>query len=171
MMAMNAAFAATATGWTMPFGKHRGATLEEVRRVDSGYLKWVASDKCQAASPELKAACRDVLDGACDTPVFPGFSPPAEATTIPRADFDALCRRLAEAEGEAARLKREAADLARRLKAKDEAIPGLDGVRLLVRRWFGSMSRRYHPDAGGSAEQQAVVNACYRELITILEDK
>jgi exodeoxyribonuclease X-like protein len=31
-------------GYTMPFGKYRGKTLDEIAATDRGYLEWVTSD-------------------------------------------------------------------------------------------------------------------------------
>ena len=43
----------------MPFGKHRGMLLSEAPK---DYLSWVASDKCDAADPDLKFWCRHWLE-------------------------------------------------------------------------------------------------------------
>lgn len=164
-------FAAVTPDWVMPFGKYRGATLKEIKQKEASYLKWVASDKCTYATEELKAACRDLLDGIQDIPTFPGFAPPADMVSIARVDLNELHRQAVADTNEIARLRAEVSSLKRQMKSRDEAIPGADGVRLLIRRWFGSMSRRFHPDAGGTAEQQSVVNICYRELTTMLEER
>jgi hypothetical protein len=44
----------------------------------------------------------------------------------------------------------------------------LEKVRYLLKRWYGEMSRKCHPDMGGSAEKQACVNECYRSMNEIL---
>lgn len=150
------AFIATSPIETMPFGKYRGVSLAMVGRNDPRYLAWVASDACQAAGPELKEACRVVLGIA---PVAPGD----------RSGEDSrMAAELAAARAEIGRLEREVAELKRRVAANDVVIPGLDPIRVVIRRWFGAMSRRFHPDAGGTHEQQIVVNACYQELNSIL---
>lgn len=164
-------FAVLTPDWVMPFGKHRGAMLKEIKQVDPSYLKWVASDKCTMASPELKAVCRDVLSGVQDTPTFSGFAPPVKFVHVPKPDLDELHRRAVASDAEIARLRAEVVSLKKLLRSQDESIPAPDGVRLMVRRWFGAMSRRFHPDAGGTAEQQSVVNICYRELVNTLEGK
>jgi hypothetical protein len=42
-------------------------------------------------------------------------------------------------------------------------------VRNLIRSWYGKMSRRFHPDAGGSAASQSAVNQSFRSLMEDFE--
>jgi uncharacterized protein (DUF3820 family) len=56
---------------TVPFGRHKGRTLEHVRDTDRGYLEWIASPKFEAKAAtgvKLKAAARVVLDGVAPEP-------------------------------------------------------------------------------------------------------
>lgn len=41
--------------------------------------------------------------------------------------------------------------------------------RCMIKAWFGQMSKRYHPDRGGSDMQQLVVNDAYKSLMAELE--
>jgi hypothetical protein len=45
-----------------------------------------------------------------------------------------------------------------------------EGLKRAIKRWYGSLSMRYHPDKGGTAEQMAVVNECHDSLIKIIRD-
>jgi hypothetical protein len=47
---------------------------------------------------------------------------------------------------------------------------GAADLRCRVKSWYGKLSRQFHPDAGGSNESQKAVNACYRSLMTILDE-
>ncbi len=47
-----------ALAWVMPFGKHKGLTLEQVNEIDRGYLKWIAKWEEDNAPRE---ACRIIL--------------------------------------------------------------------------------------------------------------
>jgi hypothetical protein len=46
--------------------------------------------------------------------------------------------------------------------------PGVDW-RALLKRWFARMSRKYHPDAGGTDEQMRVVNHAREVLEELLK--
>jgi hypothetical protein len=48
---------------------------------------------------------------------------------------------------------------------KREKVSGMDMFRRVVKQVFAGLSRKHHPDAGGSVERQMVVNDFYRELI------
>lgn len=159
-------FTATASGTTdgpdmlMPWGKHRGKPLKDVPR---SYLEWV-SQNADAASDELKDAIKAVLNH--QAPTLPFGDPPAVAPAK-QADwpgnYDDEKRRILNdlfaARAEVDRLKNE---LANRREMEAGAL------RVLIRRWYGAMSRKHHPDAGGSAEKQAVVNVCHGELMNML---
>ena len=41
-------------------------------------------------------------------------------------------------------------------------------LRMLAKAWYGQMSRRYHPDTGGSQAAQVAVNDCYQTLIEMI---
>lgn len=175
-------FATVVPETVMPFGKHRGKPLSEVAKTDRGYLDWVVK-KADLASPELKAACQAAMGiqsptmfgeavspEAASAPVSPPWvdTPGPRMISIPQVDLDAFKKKSRDDDAMIGRLKAEIAQLKKDAKAKDR--PGeIHGVKLIVRRWFGVMSKRFHPDAGGSAEQQTVVNVCYRELTTMLE--
>ena len=40
----------------------------------------------------------------------------------------------------------------------------------VIKQWYTSMSRIFHPDMGGTAEKQAVLNQCYSDLKKRLEE-
>jgi len=40
----------------------------------------------------------------------------------------------------------------------------------ILKQWYTSMSRIFHPDMGGTAEKQAVLNQCYNDLKKRLEE-
>jgi hypothetical protein len=44
-----------------------------------------------------------------------------------------------------------------------------EGLRRTLKQWYAGMSRRFHPDLGGSAKEMVVVNLCYDSLIELLE--
>jgi len=44
-----------------------------------------------------------------------------------------------------------------------------DVITRIVKQWYSAMSRIFHPDMGGSAEKQAVLNQCYSDLKQRLE--
>lgn len=173
------AFAAKAVGshGAMPWGKHRGKLLKDVPR---DYLLWVMG-KADLASPELKAEIQQVLDAADnDRPLFGGGDGPSEADDLAtwQARYFEMEQRAKAAEKRAAELKRDVAaardgrirQLESELRAARQDRPtDADKFRRVVKRWYGAMSRKYHPDLGGSAERQMVVNDCYRGLIGELD--
>ena len=38
-------------------------------------------------------------------------------------------------------------------------------LRVVAKQWFRDMSRKVHPDMGGSDQQQQIVNQCYEVLV------
>ncbi len=42
-------------------------------------------------------------------------------------------------------------------------------LRRTIKQWYASMSRRFHPDLGGTAQEMTVVNLCHDSLIDLLE--
>ena len=146
----------------MPWGKHKGKPLKEVPR---DYLKW-ALNNADAMSAELRAAIEAELG------LIPGVTTPGEKT--PMDDLRDLLaetrRKLKEAEKHAAdlELQLKSAEANARAAARD-AFSDADVFRRIVKQWFGAMSRKFHPDMGGSVEKQVIVNACYRDLIGRLE--
>jgi hypothetical protein len=56
-------------------------------------------------------------------------------------------------------LQREAASAARAHHS------GLSETRRVVKQAYGAMSRKHHPDMGGSAKAQTVVNDCFQDLL------
>jgi hypothetical protein len=42
-------------------------------------------------------------------------------------------------------------------------------LRRAIKQWYASMSRRFHPDLGGSVKEMVVVNLCHDTLIELLE--
>lgn len=160
---MNAqVFATTAPATTMPWGKHKGKPLKEVPR---DYLKW-AVNNADAMSPELRAAIEAELG------MLPGVTTPGEKT--PMDDLRDLLaetrRKLKEEERLRAELGKEVCDLKAQLRetARDK-VTDADVFRRVVKQWFGAMSRKFHPDLGGSVEKQVIVNACYQDLMGRLE--
>ena len=45
--------------YTVDFGKHKGKTLETIKRVDPGYLSWSVMSKIHETRPSFKAALED----------------------------------------------------------------------------------------------------------------
>lgn len=151
------------------FGKpHRGW---KVRDVPRDYMRWCVANYAQIP-PEIKTAFEAVL-GSPSIPV----GSPRETVEVRRADYDAI-------QAEARRDKKTIDDLRRRLAAAEQAMKAqaqvvmrasakadVEPIRVVARRWFGRVSRKYHPDLGGSAEAQTIVNACYQELQAIIEEQ
>jgi hypothetical protein len=44
-----------------------------------------------------------------------------------------------------------------------------DDLRRAIKHWYASMSRRFHPDLGGSVKEMIVVNLCHDTLIELIE--
>lgn len=146
----------------MPWGKHKGKPLNEVPR---DYLKW-AVNNADAMSAELRAAIETELG------LIPGVTNPGEKT--PMDDLRDLLaetrRKLKEAEKHAQNLEMQLRSQEAQIKAASrDVVTDADAFRRIVKQWFGAMSRKFHPDLGGSADRQAVVNQCYQDLIRRLD--
>lgn len=46
---------------------------------------------------------------------------------------------------------------------------GTNPLRAIVKTWYGQLSRKFHPDLGGSIEKQTVLNECRSALIKLME--
>lgn len=62
----------------------------------------------------------------------------------------------------------------RRLRREVDGLPAIiltdtQSFAAIIKQWYRDMSRVCHPDAGGSDENQAVLNLCYEELKRRLE--
>lgn len=148
------------TGTVMPWGKHKGKPLDQ---VPSDYLRW-ALRKASQMSVELRAAIETHLMIPPDTgkqPLFP---------TSGEDDAAALKREIAKAGRRIAEL--EAALKQARAAAVPAAVKLTDSgeFRRILKQWFGAMSRQFHPDMGGTAEKQALVNILYRDLMRRVEE-
>lgn len=156
------AFATVVQGATDPrqvvltWGKHKGKKLGE---VPPDYLRWALANATIVSSP-LRGQMEAVLGLEVGSTVPPPPEPAAERRI---KELEALVR---ESRDELARVSGELMTL-RRQRAEHVADPVL--FRRLVKGWYRDMSRRFHPDLGGSVEQQQVLNACYGELIDRLE--
>lgn len=147
-----------------PWGKHKGTPVKDVPR---DYLDW-AVRSADKMSPELRDECERVL----------GL--PAGSTTPP-PETELLKSRIYELESALNTHMHEAAALRRELVQKDHQIRSMsrtetrdqptdmDRFRRIVKGWFAAMSRKFHPDLGGSAEKQTVLNLAYRDLIGRLD--
>jgi hypothetical protein len=62
-------------------------------------------------------------------------------------------------------------DPAAQPRESQEPLKADEKLRRTVKQWYASMSRRFHPDLGGSAKEMVVVNLCYDALIELLEGK
>ncbi len=177
-------------GDPMPFGKHKGQPIET---IPQDYLAWCLRemDACKPDSdrywPEFKAALESVAG-----PMLPGMTRPTVMA------FPALCSVLAargitisvrggelvtsetitdEAIREAVRVHKapllavvklvEPGQVASRGSAK--LIVAAE-VRCLIKAWYGRMSKRLHPDAGGSTAAQVAVNQCYQDLMKVFTE-
>jgi hypothetical protein len=52
---------------------------------------------------------------------------------------------------------------------KEPPLKADEKLKRTLKTWYASMSRRFHPDLGGSAKEMVVVNLCYDALIELLE--
>lgn len=142
----------------MPWGKHRGVPLDQ---IDKGYLKWVLA-KADYASQDL----REVIAQVLGEPLLP-LADPATAPTPAWVEKDTAAKwrdRHTEAVKALAEAKAELA-LARKDRPSDA-----ESFRRMLKQTYAAMSRKYHPDTGGSAEKQQVVNEFYRNLIAKLQE-
>lgn len=160
------------TDFVMPWGKHKGAPLH---LVPADYLKWLLANASNL-SDELRAEIESQLGLA---PGSTRASPEEEQRKL-RAEIEQLKRQV-EMEQTATKKAREMADQAQRelVSARrgtyhgkptaTKANPKVEEVRVIVKQWYRGLAIRFHPDRGGTTEQQVVVNEAYRSLITEVE--
>lgn len=152
----------------MPWGKHKGKPLSEIPR---DYLQWALAN-ATLVTPELREQIESVLNVQPATLPF-GDDPDedfrAEAIRLRgevkgmRAGWDLDKTRLKNADVEIKRLKKALDEASRRRLADPSEF------RRVVKQWYGAISRKFHPDLGGTAAQQTVANVCYQELMERLE--
>ena len=153
----------------MPWGKHKGVPLDKVPR---DYLEWAVrnADKMR---PGLRADIERILglppSSTVPTPErdgkpFPsaggnGTAVPQGSSSQDRAVIQELQSRIRNLEGEL-----------RSLKADRDRPGDIDKFRRIVKVWFSSLSRVFHPDMGGSPEKQITLNLCYQDLWKRIEE-
>lgn len=145
----------------MPWGKHKGKPLGEVPR---DYLEWAVRN-ADAMRPELRAAIELELG------MLPNLmAPPPEDATPEEKIIRDLKSAWAKDQARVKELERRVAEIEAELRvARKDRPSDLDAFRRVVKQWFAAMSRKFHPDMGGSAAHQVVVNLCYQDLIRRLE--
>jgi len=174
----------------MPFGKFKGIPIDQVER---SYLVWALqkSDLCRPDHdrfwPEFKQTLEDLVGPhAPVTPPVLAIMPflgrllvkqitlRVEGNTVVASDPD-LDDDLVRALQNHQTLLRAVLS---RAEPNGQGGNGTSGsarlllgaeIRNLIRSWFGSMSRRFHPDQGGSAAGQIAINQSYRALMDDLE--
>ena len=131
-------------GWDfekIPFGKHKGAL---VHQLPHDYMRWCIDNIF------LTQNIRLVMEYCLGLPYHSTAKPPRQAypPQPPKSN------------------KRTTAP-----PPETVAPPAaqISSVRGLVKLWYRRMSLRFHPDRGGSQDQQVVVNECYRVLLEELE--
>jgi hypothetical protein len=174
----------------IPFGKHKGTPIEQ---VDPGWLRWARdqSDYCDPDSlkfwPELRAAIVSVVGEPVPGEARPRVMslPDLVAALDGRGiRLSARGRELATSEAvadpkieEALRVHRPVL-LALIAIIDPRAAPGSGSARLIwaadlrrrLKAWYGALSRRFHPDKGGSTEGQIAVNESYRTLMQTFDE-
>lgn len=127
----------------MPWGKHKGQPIQSVPR---SYMEWCLKN-ADSMTSELRQSFEymmNVLVGSTKPAVDPPKSDPWKAQY--------------QRQGTKTEQPRVAPPVAQ-----------IASVRGLVKGWYGKMSRRFHPDLGGSSAQQTVLNACYKSLCEDLD--
>lgn len=140
-----------------PWGKHKGVPIG---RVPRDYLIW-ALNNADAMRPELRTVIQSVLGIA---PEEGKQEEPAnqEANNLRRA-WEHAVKRVKEQQAEIKALKAQLAT------AASVTMGDVDQFRRVIKGWYRAMSLVYHPDRGGTKESQAILNACYSDLIRRLE--
>lgn len=157
-----------------PWGKHRGIPVKDVPK---DYLDW-AIHNADKMSPELRAECERVLGlpAGSTTPLpEPPLPEPPENEKL-RSENETLWKRAGVLEKQNQDLARRVTDLLNQISilsrrsSTDDKPTDLGRFRRIIKQWFGAMSRRYHPDMGGSVAAQTVLNTCYHDLIERLDN-
>lgn len=181
----------------MPFGKHRGTPIKDVPKSYLQWILANVETIEPALKAKIEARLNiqpATLPLAVEEPEPDPASPQAKSALAAanleierlKLEIQSLARVVNSGEAELRRVRRDWLDDKLRLKNKDVEIArlkaaldsqprrfGRDGgaseFRRIVKQWYGAISRKYHPDMGGSAANQTVVNVCYRDLIERLE--
>ncbi len=127
----------------MPWGKHKGQPIGQIPR---SYMRWCL-ENADALAPELRRS----FEWMCGLAV---------GSTKAKVDPDAKPWKAAP---QCSKPEPE------QPKAPPPPIAQIASLRGLVKAWYGKMSRKFHPDLGGSAEKQIVLNLCYKTLCEEIE--
>lgn len=148
------------TAVTMPWGKHKGKPLDQ---VPPDYLRWAITN-ASIMSDELRAAIEQQLNLAVGSTRAPDAPPVAESDVKNIQAMLIQARiRIKDLEGQLKQAR--AAVVPATVKLTDSG-----EFRRILKQWFGAMSRQFHPDMGGTAEKQALVNILYRDLMRRVEE-
>ena len=148
--------------------------------IDRGWLRW-AIENADLATDEEKAIMRQILDG--DQVRLDGSDETHDqkAWREARERADKLECHLQRAREAITNLERdltarrdEVRKLTDQLKKRPASQPIIQMTdnnlfARVIRQAYGACSRLHHPDRGGTTERQAVVNQCFRELRSRLE--
>jgi hypothetical protein len=142
----------------MPWGKFKGCRIDE---IPVSYLQWIMSGSTAGLRPWLRAEIEKVL-GLPEGSTVPKPKPAADSNHA-TDDLKAAWARVRELHAEVKSLRLEL------IRVQKNQPLRRDLVRQLVKAWYVAMSRKHHPDHGGSSERMLVVNDCYEDLISRLE--
>lgn len=168
----------------MPWGKYKGIPIDQVPR---DYLVWALKnmDACRPDHERFWPEYTAVLEGlvgphAPEKPAMLGIVPLCERLQQANVRLEARGNQIAALDPLPADLAESVeankavllavlriAGGSQQLGGSARLIRGAE-LRSLVKGWYGRMSRQFHPDAGGNADSQKAVNACYKSLTDLL---
>jgi hypothetical protein len=169
----------------MPFGKHKGLPIETIPR---DYLVWCLqkADVCNPDSdrywPEFRELCESMV-GPHATVKPPPMNLLQIAEHLIREGITLTVQgdrlvasgpidpAVSEAIGKNAGLIGAILQCSGGRAATPEKSPHLilgEAMRGMVKAWFSRMSRRFHPDHGGSVAAQSAINQGYQGLLEII---
>lgn len=161
-----------ASSYAMPWGKHKGKTIDQ---VPADYLQW-AIRNAENINDEMRGEIERQLG------LLPGSTKtsPEEEIRVLRNQINKLKAEKAVAEERLDEMRRtlsrvnlELADLKAwprpGLLIGGNRTPKLDELRGVLKRWYRQLSLKFHPDRGGTNEAAIVVNEAYRTLMQEIE--
>jgi uncharacterized protein (DUF3820 family) len=123
----------------MPWGKHKGTPIGQIPR---SYMAWCL-ENADALKPELRRS----FEWMAGVPV---------GST--KAKVDPNAKPWVASPGRSSRPAPE------QPRVSPPPAAQIASLRGLVKIWYRKMSLRYHPDRGGSADSQKILNTCYQSL-------
>ena len=154
----------------LTWGKHKGTPIS---KIPHDYLRWAIhnADKLSLDERRIFEQELGMFPGSTlPPPTSPKGLKDPSASEEDQSILEKTKRSWKKDQNKIRELETKIDGLEMQLKVVGSDRPtDTDVFRRIVKQFYAAMSRKYHPDMGGSAREQSIVNICYKDLIERLD--